>query len=91
MLRIIKPWADEAVAAEQVKGRYIISLKPGPSVRAFPSFDEKEVKKELRVKLTHVKDCYVEMILKDICTVKFEPQRLWKWTEAATRGIKEFE
>ncbi len=87
----ISPWADEAAAAEQMKGRYVMSLKPSPSVLAFPSLDEKEVEKELRTKLTHAKDCNVEIILKDISTVKFEPQRLWKWTEIATRVIKEFE
>ena len=28
--------------------------------------------------------CVVEVIMKDISTVRYEPQRLWEWSQMAT-------
>ena len=81
----VSPWANEKAAAEQMQGKYVVSLKPSPSVLASPSFDAEEVKRELRTKLSNTCGCNVEIILKDISTVRFEPQRLWHWAEVACK------
>jgi hypothetical protein len=33
--------------------------------------------------------CPVEFILKDISTVRYEPQRLWEWADLAMRVVTE--
>jgi len=33
--------------------------------------------------------CPVELILKDISTVRYEPQRLWEWEDIARRVVEE--
>lgn len=85
----ISPWADVTAAAEQMCGRYVMSLKPSPSCLAGPAFDPDAVRSELRTKLAAARGCNVEIVLKDISTVRHEPQRLWRWVEVATEVMKE--
>ncbi len=56
----ISPWADEARAAEAMRGRYVMSLKPSPSHFAAPGFDADFIKNELSRKLENVKNCCVK-------------------------------
>ncbi|MBM3883481.1 MAG: hypothetical protein FJ387_27885 [Verrucomicrobia bacterium] len=43
---------------------------------------------ELRTVLGQARDCHVELIMKDISTVRYQPQRLWEW---ATLAMEEAE
>ena len=38
----------------------------------------------MTAKLEALKDCNVEIIIKDISTVKYHPSRLWRWVEIVT-------
>jgi len=86
----ISPWADEKNAAELIQRDYVISLKPNPSYLAMDSFDPGIIERELRQKLENTKNCNVEVIIKDISTVKYQPQRLWQWIEVASRLVSEY-
>ena len=85
------PWANVPVVAELVQGRYVMSLKPSPSCLAAPGFDPEAVRNELLAKLTEARGCNVEVVLKDISTVRHEPQRLWLWTEVAMEVVRSLE
>jgi hypothetical protein len=81
----VSPWASEEISAAEIKGDYVFSRKPNPAMLAWFDFNEKEVRNHLQ---TTVDICAqhgtpLELILKDISTVKYEPQRLWKWAEIA--------
>ncbi len=84
----VSPWADVPAAAELMRGRYVISLKPGPAVLAWQSFDAEAVRAELTSKLQAARGCNVEIILKDISTVHHEPARLWEWDRIARQVIE---
>lgn len=75
------PWCNTAHMAEVVGRDYVVSLKPTSAVFAFDYFDEDAVRKDVGTKLELLKDCNVEIIIKDISTIKYDPQRLWKWVE----------
>ena len=75
------PWTDTAHMAEVIGRKYVVSLKPTSAVFAFDRFDEEAVRKDVGTKLELLKDCNVEIIIKDISTVKYDPQRLWRWVE----------
>ena len=75
------PWSDASRMAEQIKGRYVASLKPSPAVFAFGSFDEEAVRRDVSERLEKLKGCNVEIIIKDVSTVKYDPYRVWKWVE----------
>jgi len=83
----VSPWADVAASAEAMRGRYVMSLKPSPQVLAGPEFDPEAVRRELRGKLSAARGCNVEIILKDISTVRHEPRRLWEWVRVANEVI----
>lgn len=79
------PWSDREKFAEKLDPKYIMSNKPNPALLAGDVFDEEEVRKDLRrtIKAARSNGLNLEMLLKDISTVKYEPQRLWRWAEIA--------
>jgi hypothetical protein len=86
----ISPWARVEPAAELMRGKYVMSLKPRPAILAGSTFHGEEVRTELRSRLEAARGCNVEIILKDISTVGHEPWRLWEWTRIATEAAREF-
>ena len=79
------PWSvREAFAANLPKG-YVMSNKPTPAVLAYDSFDEDMARKDLRrtILAARAHDVPLEMILKDVSTVRYDPKRLWRWAEIA--------
>ena len=78
------PWSDPNHMAEVLGRNYVVSLKPSSAVFAFDRFDEEAVIKDVTAKLDALKDCNVEIIIKDISTVKYHPSRLWRWVEIVT-------
>ncbi|MGI6240263.1 MAG: hypothetical protein ACOYI5_11645, partial [Christensenellales bacterium] len=79
------PWSDrERFAANLPKG-YIMSNKPNPALLATDALNEDAVRKDLRrtIAAANAHDVPVEMILKDVSTVRYDPRRLWRWAQIA--------
>lgn len=87
----ISPWADVQVAAERMNSDYVISRKPSPAFLATESFDGEAVRRDLQETYDAAKKegCGVEFILKDISTVKYNPERLWEWEDIARSVVEE--
>jgi hypothetical protein len=83
----MSPWADLNAAAEQANGKYVLSLKPNPAVLATDRWNPDRATEELEAQLKIVKahNCQAEIIMKDISTVRYEPQRLWEWARIAAK------
>lgn len=81
----MSPWVDEERGASEIKGDYVYSRKPNPALLAWPDFDEGQVRAHLQATLDACSrhGCPLELILKDISTVRYQPQRLWRWAEMA--------
>jgi len=81
----VSPWADEEIAARKIGPRWVYSRKPNPALLAGPSFSEEAVRDHLQrsVEIARRYGCPIELILKDISTVAYQPQRLWRWAEIA--------
>jgi len=81
----ISPWANQDQLSKEIMGDWVFSRKPNPAYLATEGFDEDII----RADLTHTKDICnkngnaLEFIQKDISTVKYQPQRLWKWVKIA--------
>jgi len=86
----ISPWADCSNAANQIGRDYVISLKPSPAVLADVSFDINYAHDMLKKSLDSTKGCNVEIIMKDISTVRYQPQRLWNWVKMASELVLEY-
>ncbi|MEI6512561.1 MAG: hypothetical protein WCO51_04720, partial [bacterium] len=73
-----------------IKGDYDYSRKPNPALLAWPNFREESVREHLKttVEICARHNCPLELILKDISTVAYEPQRLWRWAEIAMEVVQ---
>jgi len=77
-------WADSARGAEAIAGRYVYSAKPNPAfVATTGKWDKDSVREELERILSATEGRNVELILKDVSTLQFEPRRVWEWVEMA--------
>ncbi|MGI5817101.1 MAG: hypothetical protein ACOX9R_03270 [Armatimonadota bacterium] len=78
-------WTDQKLGASEIGGDYVFSRKPTPASLATDTFDADAVRDDLQA----TKDicarhgCPLEIILKDISTVRYDPQRLSRWAEVA--------
>jgi hypothetical protein len=87
----ISPKADVRVAAEAIGRDYVISLKPNPAYLAPDTFRPEQAQANLRESLAAMPGACVEVILKDITTVRNEPERLDQWAAAAMRVVSSVE
>ncbi|HPU84812.1 MAG TPA: hypothetical protein PLE60_05680 [Candidatus Latescibacteria bacterium] len=81
----MSPWVNEERGAAEIAGDYVYSRKPSPAFLAHDSFDAEAVRSDLRKtrEICEKYGCPLEFILKDISTVRYQPQRLFKWSEVA--------
>lgn len=84
----ISPHADLEEAVTSIENKYVISLKPSPAILAAEVWDPDAARKEMENKLSITKNCSVEIIMKDISTVGYEPQRLWEWIKIASEATE---
>jgi hypothetical protein len=81
----MSPWVNQERGADQIHGDYVFSRKPSPALLAYDGFDPEAVRADLTATREICKryNCPLELILKDISTVRYEPQRLFEWAEIA--------
>jgi len=83
----MSPWVNVERGAEGIGRDFVFSRKPSPAYLAESQWDPEVVEKDL-VETRDICRKYgypVEFILKDISTVKYQPQRLWEWAKIAQR------
>lgn len=86
----MSPWVNEERGAAEIGSDYVYSRKPNPALLASVAFHEGEVRKHLQTTVDVCKEhgCPCELILKDISTVCYEPQRLWRWADIAMEVVE---
>ena len=84
------PWSDREAFAANLPKKYIMSNKPNPAILAESTLDEDAVRADLRRTIAAAREhnLCLELLLKDISTVKNDPQRLWRWSEIALEETK---
>jgi len=80
----VSPWCKSQRAVEEIGDAYVISRKPSPAVLATDTWHPEQARKDIREFLDQTEgQCHVELIMKDISTVRYQPQRLWEWAAIA--------
>jgi hypothetical protein len=81
----MSPWVDEERGAAEIGRDFVYSRKPNPAFLAVNTFDPEAVRADLlaTVKVCGKHHCPLEIILKDISTVRYQPERLDQWAQAA--------
>jgi hypothetical protein len=81
----MSPWVNQERGAAEIGRDFVFSRKPNPALLAFDAFDQEAVRQDLLVtrQVCEKYHCPLEIILKDISTVRYEPQRLFQWAQIA--------
>jgi len=85
----MSPWVNEDRGAAEIGGDFVYSRKPNPALLAKDSFYPDQVREDLLAtrKACAKHGCPLEFILKDISTVRYEPERLAEWARIAMRVV----
>lgn len=86
----MSPFVDVRRGAEAIGKDFVYSRKPPPAFLAPNAYDLDVVERDLRETIAACRDngCALELILKDISTVRYEPTRLWEWERLAMRLVQ---
>jgi hypothetical protein len=85
----ISPWANVRMAAERIGGDFVMSRKPSPTPLALDGWETHGVEAGLReaIDLCEASSTPLELILKDVSTVRYDPRRLSDWERLAMRLV----
>lgn len=86
------PWSLREEFAQRIPKNIIMSNKPNPALIAGDIVDYDDVRADLRRTIKAARDNSVglELILKDISTVKYQPQRVWEWSRIALEEVQNY-
>ncbi len=86
----MSPWVSLERAARVVGADYVFSRKPSPAVLAEHDWRLERARAELVEALDATRGLHVEVIMKDVSTVRYEPRRLWEWSQMAMTQVERF-
>ena len=86
----VSAWVDVERAVAEIGTDYVMSRKPNPAVPAEDRWRPEQARQDLESFLQHARGCHIEIILKDISTVRYQPQRLWQWAEMAMQLVEQY-
>ena len=85
----VSPWCDTERAVSRIGADYVISRKPNPAILAEDDWHPDRARAEIREFLERARGgCHVELIMKDISTVRYRPRRLWEWASIAMEEVQ---
>jgi len=85
----VSPWANLETMIRDAGPRYVLSIKPSPAIFAEETWDPGNAKRILENIINKTRGaCHVELIMKDISTVGYHPERLWAWEKIAMEVVE---
>ena len=88
----MSPWVNPKLGAEAIAGRFVYSGKPNPAFLATDrNWDRNSAESEISAILEANNGKHVELVLKDVSTLRHEPKRLWEWMEMARAAVRKYE
>ncbi len=80
----VTPWCKTPRVVETIGPHWVMSRKPNPAILAEDTWRPAQARAEIREFLQATGGgCHVELIMKDISTVRYQPRRLWEWASIA--------
>lgn len=86
------PWSDRENFAANIGSDLVMSNKPNPAFLATDTFDEDVIRQDIKRTCAAAKNNGVnlELIQKDVSTVRYDPQRLTRWAEIAMEIVQNY-
>lgn len=80
----ISPWCNFEKTVKELNSEYVLSFKPSPAIFAGDDWHPERAREDIRKALDLADGkCHIEIIMKDISTVSYKPERLWEWSQIA--------
>ena len=80
----VSPWNNYDRILPDMNGQYVASIKPNPAIFVDEVFSPELAKDNLEKAVNAGGDfSHIELIMKDISTLRYRPQNLWLWSEIA--------
>jgi hypothetical protein len=87
----VSPWCTTGRVVEKIGADYVMSRKPSPAILAEDTWHPERARQELCAFMEATGGrCHVELIMKDISTVRYQPERLWQWAAIASEMADEW-
>jgi hypothetical protein len=87
----MSPWNDFDRVVREIRGDYVFSFKPSPAIFAEEDWNPVRARTELERVLDKTRGhCHVEIIMKDISTVRYKPEHLWDWARIAMEVAEKY-
>ena len=86
----MSPWVDWRRGAQAVGTDFVYSAKPNPAYLAGETWDPRPAETQIRHILDATRGLRVEIVLKDIHTLRGQPERLAAWHRMAVRLIEQY-
>ena len=86
------PWSNREVFAEKLRKDIVMSNKPTPAFLAGDTMDYDVITADIRRTCNAAKanGIALEMILKDVSTVRYQPERLTNWADCVMRVAQDY-
>ena len=87
----VSPWSSVDASAEQIGGKYIYARKPNPAF-VIGTIDEEAIRNETKqtIEACLRYGCPLEFVLKDISSVSYKPENLFKWVQIVEDTIDRY-
>jgi hypothetical protein len=86
----MSPFIDFDRAVRNMRDEFIFAWKPNPAIFAGDEWARDHIRADMVEKMEKARGCVIEIIMKDISTVRYHPQRLWEWATIATEVAADF-
>jgi hypothetical protein len=85
----MSPWVKKERGASEIGHDFVYSCKPNPAFLAMDEFHPEQVREDLieTRAVCEENGCPLEIILKDITTVRYQPKRLFEWARVAMQVV----
>ena len=84
----VSQWCDSGKIINGLGSDFVLSRKPSPAVLATDTWHPDQARQQIREFLDLTEgQSHVELIMKDISTVRHDPKRLWDWARIAMEEV----
>ncbi len=84
----VSPWCDFEKIFSEIGNDYAISAKPSPAVFTDDGWSQNKARAGIREILDAAGGKgHIELIMKDVSTVNYKPERVWEWSQIAMEEV----
>jgi hypothetical protein len=84
----VSPFTDLALAADELGDQYVFSWKHNPTYLLSDYFAEADMRRSIEDGVNRAKGCNMEIIMKDVLSMKQHPERLKAWVDTVRTVIE---